>query len=96
MRVYDPDVPDLPEHLAGARECLDDLVDASTEAAAVLSGGEDRVADDDLFTFHFDQDSGHAQIAGHGFVLALTILQRLQTCRPPAAVVQPLTVMITE
>ena len=36
---FDPEVEDLSTYLAGARQYLDDLVDASAVAASVLNGG---------------------------------------------------------
>jgi multiple sugar transport system substrate-binding protein len=37
---------------------------------------------DDVFSFHYDFQSGRPRIAEPGFVHALQLLQRLQTCRP--------------
>ncbi|UGS36043.1 aromatic ring-hydroxylating oxygenase subunit alpha [Capillimicrobium parvum] len=42
---FSHDVPELRDHLAGARACLDDLMDASAEAVAVLSSDRSDAAD---------------------------------------------------
>lgn len=41
---FDPDADDLPSYLAGAREYIDNLVDASSVASTVLSEGTDSAA----------------------------------------------------
>jgi multiple sugar transport system substrate-binding protein len=38
--------------------------------------------DEDVFSFHYDLKTGQPRIAAPGFVHALKLLQRLQTCRP--------------
>jgi len=38
---FDPDVEELSSYLGGARQYLDDLVDASAVAASLLNGGQD-------------------------------------------------------
>ncbi|HEY7157922.1 MAG TPA: extracellular solute-binding protein [Gemmataceae bacterium] len=37
---------------------------------------------DDVFSFHYDLQTGQPRIAAPGFVYALKLLQRLQACRP--------------
>ncbi len=50
-------------------------------------GGPDFL--DDLFSFHYDQQTGEPRIATPGFVAALELLQRLQACRPPGTLADP-------
>jgi multiple sugar transport system substrate-binding protein len=44
---------------------------------------------DELFSFHYDLETGRPRIATPGFVHALSLLQRLQTCRPSAPQPRP-------
>lgn len=50
---------------------------------ADLSAADGRGEEEgDLFSFHYDLQSGQPRIAAAGFVHALKLLQRLQACRP--------------
>lgn len=44
---------------------------------------------DELFSFDHDATTGKPRIASAGFVHALSLLQRLQACRPPKAEAEP-------
>jgi ABC-type glycerol-3-phosphate transport system substrate-binding protein len=78
-----PSLASLPE---SSRELdrLFYLVASSLSRRAVGVSAEARkgATDDDLFTFHFDLESGKPRIADAGFVEATRLLQRLQSCRP--------------
>jgi multiple sugar transport system substrate-binding protein len=50
---------------------------------------EENATDVELFSFHFDLDSGRARIDTPGFVHALRLLQRLQACRLGGAAALP-------
>jgi multiple sugar transport system substrate-binding protein len=54
-------------------------------ARRAVRNDEDRRAyqPDDVFSFHYDFQTGQPRIAAPGFVHALKLLQRLQACRPP-------------
>jgi multiple sugar transport system substrate-binding protein len=44
---------------------------------------------DDVFSFHYNYETGRPRISAPGFVYALKLLQRLQACRPAGAVDHP-------
>jgi ABC-type glycerol-3-phosphate transport system substrate-binding protein len=65
---------------------------AASTARKMLDSDEEegkRASDDDLFAFHFDIETGRPLISAPGFVSALTMLQRLQSCRPEKAEAVP-------
>jgi multiple sugar transport system substrate-binding protein len=78
-----PSLPPLPR----ADADLDRLfyTVAAGFARRAVRDDEDRHAyqPDDLFSFHYDFQTGQPRIAAPGFVHALRLLQRLQGCRPP-------------
>jgi len=78
-----PSLPPLPR----ADADLDRLfyTVAAGFARRAVRDDEDRRAyrPDDLFSFHYDFQTGQPRIAAPGFVHALQLLQRLQACRPP-------------
>jgi hypothetical protein len=44
---------------------------------------------DEIFSFHYDLNTGQPRIAGPGFRHALCLLQRLQKCRPAGTALAP-------
>jgi ABC-type glycerol-3-phosphate transport system substrate-binding protein len=46
--------------------------------------------DEEVFSFHYDLNTGRPRNATAGFVAALKMLQRLQACRPPHSAADPL------
>ncbi len=77
-----PSLPPLPR----ADADLDRLfytVAAGFARRAVRDDEErDTYRSDDVFSFHYDLQSGQPRIAAPGFVYALKLLRRLQACRP--------------
>ena len=77
-----PSLPPLPR----ADADLDRLfyTVAAGFARRAVRDDEDRRAYDanDIFSFHYDFQTGQPRIAAAGFVHALKLLQRLQACRP--------------
>jgi multiple sugar transport system substrate-binding protein len=77
-----PSLPPLPR----ADAALDRLfyTVAAGFARRAVGHEEDRPAygADDMFSFHYDIETGQPRIASPGFVHALRLLQRLQACRP--------------
>ena len=55
----------------------------AVRAADVLNLPRDRDTRPELFSFHCDFATGEPRVASPGFVHALTLLRRLQACRPP-------------
>lgn len=84
-----PSLPPLPRADAG----LDRLFYTVAAAFARRAVGNDEDAPahatDDLFSFHYDFQTGQPRITAPGFVHALKLLQRLQTCRPSDAADHP-------
>lgn len=84
-----PSLPPLPK----ADADLDRLfyTVAAGFARRAVRDDEDRRAyhANDLFSFHYDYETGQPRIASNGFVQALKLLQRLQKCRPAHLVEQP-------
>lgn len=77
-----PSLPPLPR----AGTDLDRLfyTVAAAFARRAVGNEEDRRAysADDVFSFHYNFETGQPRIAAPGFVHALKLLQRLQACRP--------------
>jgi ABC-type glycerol-3-phosphate transport system substrate-binding protein len=48
-----------------------------------------------VFAFHYDLQTGKPRIAGPGFVAALDLLQRLQSCRPEGPSARPAEAFLT-
>jgi ABC-type glycerol-3-phosphate transport system substrate-binding protein len=57
---------------------------------AVHEGEGHEPPTNETFSFHYDLATGAVRIDTAGFVHALELLQRLQVCRPPGAVAEPL------
>jgi ABC-type glycerol-3-phosphate transport system substrate-binding protein len=83
-----PSLPPLPEH-------LDDLDPVFYSVAAPFAHRAIREDDPsppsavEVFSFHYDLESGAVRIDTPGFVRALRLLQRLQAFRPPRATPDP-------
>ncbi|HEY7426148.1 MAG TPA: ABC transporter substrate-binding protein [Gemmataceae bacterium] len=94
FREHGPDVhpaPSLPP-LPRGDDDLDRLfyTVAAGFARRAVPSDEDEPRDEagraryrnDVFSFHYDRNTGRPRIAAPGFVHALKLLQRLQACRP--------------
>ncbi len=86
-----PSLPPLP--LAQDEAALDRMfyqVAAPCARRGVREDERGRDRDlDDLFSFHYDLETGEPRIASKGFVRALELLKRLQACRPKEAAARP-------
>jgi multiple sugar transport system substrate-binding protein len=83
-----PSLPPLPEN----DEDLDRLFHALAAPCAhraIRDGDPKPPPDVEIFSFHYDLKTGAVRVATPGFVRALEILQRLQTCRPASPARQP-------
>jgi multiple sugar transport system substrate-binding protein len=84
-----PSLPPLPE----SAEQLDYTfyaVAAPHTRGAIYQDQKNAVKDVEVFSFHYDFETGEPRIAQAGFVHALQLLQKLQRFRPPAASHAPL------
>src|SRR5579875_2874752 len=84
-----PSLPPLPRNDADLDRLFYTV--AAGFARRAVRDDEDRRAyqPDDLFSFHYDFQTGQPRIAAPGFVQALRLLQRLQACRPAEPADQP-------
>jgi multiple sugar transport system substrate-binding protein len=62
---------------------------AANYAMRAIAAGETTNDERLLFSFQYDSTSGEPRLATGGFVHALQLLKRLQTCRPPGEAEQP-------
>lgn len=84
-----PSLPPLPRAEADLDRLFYTLA-AGFARRAIREDTKRRTYEDyDIFSFHYDFKTGQPRIAEPGFVHALKLLQRLQTCRPAEAVDHP-------
>ena len=83
-----PSLPPLPE----SPEELDYLfyaVAAPHARGAIYQDQRNAVKDVEVFSFHYDFETGEPRVAQPGFVRALQLLQKLQRFRPPMSAAAP-------
>ncbi|MHB1425813.1 MAG: ABC transporter substrate-binding protein [Gemmataceae bacterium] len=84
-----PSLPPLPRADADLDRLFYSV--AAGYARRAVRNDEERNAfqPEDVFSFHYDFNSGQPRIAEAGYVRALQLLQRLQKCRPAEAMDHP-------
>jgi multiple sugar transport system substrate-binding protein len=82
-----PSLPPLPQDGDGLDHEF--YAVAAPFARRAVREDEKVPATDELFSFHFDLESGRPRVNTPGFVAALQLLQRLQACRPKAPSAEP-------
>jgi len=84
-----PSLPPLPRSDRDLDRLFYTVAASFARRAVGADGRSGEATREDLFSFHFDAETGRPRIAGMGCVKALQLLQRLQACRPAGSDPQP-------
>ena len=84
-----PSLPPLPERSEEINNWLYTIA-ASYDRHAVREDAPKMPTDVELFSFHYDLETMRPRLATPAFVHALTLLRRLQPCRPEGTAAEPI------
>ncbi len=80
-----PSLPPLPQQDAALDRLFYQVAASYAHQAVTVDETQRRSREEEIFSFHYDLQTGRPRIDTPGFVHALQLLQRLQKCRPATA-----------